>query len=82
MNSYAIAIGVPGLLVLLAVLLWCRPTIRRRRQVRRVRKDLAHVDLMAAAWSQSVTDFRPFDDPPSSRHHRRRHRHPEGDGPA
>jgi len=66
-----------------AVLLWLRPRFSRRRKVRRFRKDLAHLDLMAIAWTQAIRECRPFDDlhtPPRQR--RRRHPEPEGDVPA
>ncbi|MGH9225196.1 MAG: hypothetical protein ACRD2W_15760 [Acidimicrobiales bacterium] len=83
MNSNAIAFGIPGLLVCIAALLWLRPRFSRRRKVRRFRKDLAHVDLMAIAWSQAMREHRPFDDGlHSHRPRRRKSREPEGDVPA
>ena len=82
MNLLVVGIGIPALLVCLAVLLWLRPRINRQRAVRRFRKDLSHVDLVTVAWSQSLNDDHPLDDlwPPRSR--RRRDRHWEGDVPA
>lgn len=65
MNSYAVAFGILGLGVFLAVLLWSLPRLRQRRQVRRFRKQLAHVDLLTVAWSHSLRESEPSDDVPT-----------------
>lgn len=80
-NSYAMAFGILGGGVLLAVILWSVPLLRRRRQVRRFRKALDHVDVVTMAWSQSLRQDRPFDDLPSRFDGRRSrwHRHGQPD---
>jgi hypothetical protein len=82
LNSNAIAFAISGALLLVAALLWLRPRIGRRRQVRRFRKDLAHVDLMTVAWAQSMRDQHPSDDFWTPRPERRKDPEPDGDVPA
>jgi hypothetical protein len=65
LNSYAIAFGILGLGISVAVLLWSRPRIGRLRQVRRFRRELAHVDVVSRWWSQSLRNQIPSDDVPT-----------------
>ena len=82
MDFMVVGIGLPALLVLLAVLLWLRPRVAGHRVVRRFRRELAHVDLMTVVWSQAFHGDVPMDDLWSTRPKRRRHRDREGDVPA
>ncbi|MEW6154891.1 MAG: hypothetical protein AB1673_13015 [Actinomycetota bacterium] len=67
MNSYAAAIALPGAIAFLAALFWSRPWLVRAHQVRRFRKDLSHLELMAAAWSFSQRQGHPQSEHPSHR---------------
>ena len=73
MNSYALAFGILGGGVLLALILWSVPKLRLRRQVLQFRKALSHVDVVTIAWAQRLRNPQPFEDLP------RRHRNPEPD---
>jgi hypothetical protein len=81
LNSYALAFGILGGGVVLATVLWAIPRLRRRAAVRRFRKALTHIDLVAMSWAQGLR-HQPSDDlrttPPESRRNRR-HRHAEPD---
>lgn len=74
MNSYTLAFGILGLGVFLAVLLWSIPHFRRRREVRRFRKALVHLDVVTLAWAQSQRHQRHPDDVPTPLPETRRHR--------
>ncbi|MDQ3979837.1 MAG: hypothetical protein M3314_09820 [Actinomycetota bacterium] len=85
MNSYALAFGILGGGVVLAALLWLAPRFRQRSTVRKFRKALDQIDLVALSWSQGP----PEDDrddlsttPPESRPLRRRRDDQPDDGGA
>ena len=54
MTSYEMVIAILGGGLLLAAVIWAIPLLRRRRQIRRFRNALNHVDVVATAWSQSL----------------------------
>ena len=66
LNSYAIAFGILGTGLLVAALLWCRPRVRRLRQVRRFRKDLDQVETVTRSWSRSLRHQEPSDEVPTT----------------
>lgn len=86
LNSYAIAFGILGTGLVLAALMWCRPRVRRMRQVRRFRKDLIRVEAVTSSWSRSLRR-EPYQDPsdevpttlPESRRMRRSQRRSDRD---
>ena len=82
MNSYTVAFGILGLGVFLAVLMWSIPLLKRRRQVRRFRHALAHLDTVAGAWSHAFRQDRPPTDVPTvfPEDRRRRRRGDSEDG--
>ncbi|HVL29025.1 MAG TPA: hypothetical protein VM263_06600 [Acidimicrobiales bacterium] len=89
MTSYAlVAFGILGFGLGLAGVLWYAPRLRRRAEVRRFRRQLAHVDFVALAWRESLRDGRPCDElpmpSPELRRGRRSHRRgdPEDGGDA
>ena len=72
------AFGILGGGVFLALVLWSVPLLRRRANVRRFRKALDHVDLVAMTWSQRLRSDDPYDDqklPVPDGRRWRRHRH-------
>ncbi len=78
MNSYTLAFGILATGVLLALVLWSVPILRRRRAVVRFRKELNHVDVVALAWSQLLRQGRttgelPVAEPESRREQPPRH---------
>lgn len=78
MNSYALAFGILGTGIVVAVVLWSIPHLKRRRQVRRFRSQLDQVDLVTLAWRESLRDTDPNDDVPilpEPRRGRRARRH-------
>jgi hypothetical protein len=81
LNSYALAFGILGGGVLLAAFLWLLPQLRQRLSVRRFRKALDGIDVVAMSWSQGVPGA-PVEDlrttPPEEQPARRR-RDPEAD---
>ena len=66
MSSYVLAFGILGFGIGLAAVLWGIPRLRRRREVRRFRQQLTHVDFVALAWRESLHDRDVSDDVPGS----------------
>ena len=69
--------------MVLAAILWSIPHLRRRAAVRRFRKALAHVDVVAMSWSQGLRHQQSDDlstTPPEGRRTRRRRNEPEDGG--
>jgi hypothetical protein len=85
LNSYALAFGILGGGVVLAAFLWLLPRFRLRLAVRRFRRALDGIEVVAMLWSQGVR-HEPGDDlratPPEGHRTRRRHDGQSDDGGA
>jgi hypothetical protein len=83
LNSYALAFGILGGGVVLAALLWAIPRaiprLRRRTAVRRFRKALAHIDVVAMSWAQGGRHQQTDDLRTASPEERRNRRHRDAD---
>jgi hypothetical protein len=66
LSSYAIAFGILGAGLVVAAVLWSRPRLRQRGQVRRFRQQLVHVDIVSLSWAQSLRHQDPSDEVPGS----------------
>ena len=85
LNSYTVAFAILGTGLLLAGVLWSIPRLKRRQNVRRFRRDLDHLDVIAAGWSQSfrfgfASDDAPAPLPESRRSRRNRRHNPRAEG--